>query len=345
MTTLPLSRVPDPAEAPTLRWGILAPGGIASAFVSALAAHTTQQVVAVGSRSQARAEAFAAEHGVAMAHGSYEALLTDPNVDAIYVASPHSRHAEQALAAISAGKHVLVEKAFTQDAAQASAVINAATAAGVTLMEAMWTRFLPHIDVLRQLLADGALGDIETVSADHGQWFAPDPTHRLYDPHAAGGALLDLGIYPVSLASMVLGTPGRITARGTLTDTGVDRQASAIFDEFPGSRAHAVVTTTLAARTPTRAQISGSEALVVLPSGFYTPVSLTFAPREGAICTSPEPVITGSGGLAFEAAHFARLVAEGRPESPLLPWAETLAIMGTLDEIRAQVGVRFPGEA
>ncbi|HRL49277.1 MAG TPA: Gfo/Idh/MocA family oxidoreductase [Propioniciclava sp.] len=344
MTTLPLSRVPDPCDAPALRWGILAPGGIASAFASALAAHTTQRIVAVGSRSAARAQTFAREHGIGVAHASYEALLDDPNVEAVYVASPHSRHAEQALAAISAGKHVLVEKSFTQDARQAAAVIDAARAAGITLMEAMWTRFLPHVDVLRQLLADGALGEIETVSADHGQRFTPDPAHRLFDPAAAGGALLDLGVYPVSFASMVLGTPGRITARGTLTDTGVDRQISAVFDQFPGSTAHALVTTTLAAQTPTRAAISGPEAHVDLPSRFYTPVPLRFVPRTGEPVTSPAPVITGSGGLAYEAAHFARLVAEGRVESPALPWAETLAIMQTMDQMRAQVGARFPGE-
>ncbi len=344
MTTLPLSRVPDPADALPLRWGILAPGGIAGSFARALAAHTSQRVVACGSRSAERAEPFAREHGLERFYGSYEQLVADPEVDAVYVASPHSRHAEQALLAIAAGKHVLVEKSFTQNAAQADAVIEAARAAGVTLMEAMWTRFLPHIDVIRQLLADGALGEVENLQADHGQFFAPDPAHRLYDPNSAGGALLDLGIYPVSFASFALGTPGRVTARGTLTDTGVDRQVSMLLDAYPGSDAQAVLTTTLAARTPTTASISGSDARVELPGPFYTPQAVTLVPRTGDPVTSPAPRVTRSDGLAHQAAHFADLVAQGRAESPWLPWAETRAIVATMDEVRAQVGVRFPGE-
>ncbi|WP_246227060.1 Gfo/Idh/MocA family protein [Propioniciclava coleopterorum] len=344
MTSLPLTRVPDPADAPVLRWGILAPGGIASSFVRALAAHTTQRVVACGSRSTARAQEFAHEHGLERAHGSYEQLLADPGVDVVYVASPHSRHAEQALAAIEAGKHVLVEKSFTQDAGQAQAVVDAARAAGVTLMEAMWTRFLPHIDVLRQLLADGALGELVSVHADHGQFFPPDPRHRMFDPDAAGGALLDLGIYPVSFASFVLGTPTRVTARGTLTDTGVDRTVSMVLDGHPGTDAHALLGTTLAARTPTTAAVSGSAGRVEIGGPFYNPQSLTLVPLAGDRVSSPEPVITRSGGLAHQAAHFATLVEQGRQESPWLPWAESVAIMATLDEVRAQVGVVYPGE-
>lgn len=344
MTSLPLSRVPDPAAAPPLRWGVLAPGGIAGSFVRALRAHTRQQVVACGSRSAARAEEFARTHGVERAHASYEALLADPGVEAVYIASPHSRHAEQALAAIAAGKHVLVEKAFTRDAAQARAVVAAARAAGVTLLEAMWTRFLPHVDVARQLVADGALGELESVQADHGQFFPPDPAHRLFDPDAAGGALLDLGIYPVSFASFALGTPTRITAVGRLTDTGVDAHASILLAGHPGTPAHAVLDTTLAARTPTRASISGSRARIELPGPFYAPQPLTLVGRDGQRITGPDPAITGSGGLAYEAAHLATLVADGAAESPWLPWAETVAIMATLDEIRAQLGVRYPGE-
>lgn len=344
MRSLPTSRVPDPATAPALRWGILAPGGIAAGFVRALGAHTTQQVVACGSRSTDRAQAFATAHGIERAYGSYDALLADPQVDVIYIASPHSRHAEQALAAIAAGKHVLVEKSFTQNADQARAVVAAAERAGVTLMEAMWTRFLPHLDVARQLLSDGALGDLESVQADHGQFFTPDPRHRLFDPDAAGGALLDLGIYPVSLASFALGTPTRITAVGRLTDTGVDAHASIVLSEHPGSAAHALLDTTLAAQTPTTASISGSLARIELPGRFYAPQPLTLVAPDGERLSSPAPAITGSGGLAFQAAHFARLVTEGVPQSPWLTWAESVAIMTTLDTVRAQIGVRYPGE-
>lgn len=337
MVVLPASRVPDPAAAPALRWGILAPGGIAGAFVAALARHTRQEVVACGSRSAERAASFARAHGIARAYGSYEELVSDPDVDAVYVASPHSRHAEQALLAIAAGKHVLVEKSFTRDAAEARDVVAAARASGLTVMEAMWTRFLPHTDVLRQALEQGLLGDVETVVADHGQWFAQDPSHRLYDPDAAGGALLDLGVYPVSFASFVLGTPGRVTAVGTKAFTGVDRQVSAVLDRYQGSDAHALVTTTLAARTPTTASISGTLARIEVPGPFYTPQAVRLVTRDGEVAESPAPVVLGHEGLCHEAAHFATLVAEGRAESPWLPLEESVAIMQTMDGMLAQV--------
>lgn len=344
MVALPASRVPDPSTAPPLRWGVLAPGGIARTFVDALARHTRQRVVACGSRSQARADAFARAHGIERAYGSYEALVADPGVDAVYVASPHSGHAEQALLAIAAGKHVLVEKAFTRNAAEAERVVAAARAAGVTVVEAMWTRFLPHVDVIRRALEDGLLGEVETLVADHGQFFTPAPGHRLFDPALAGGALLDLGVYPVSFASFVLGTPGRVTAVGSRTASGVDRQVSAVLDDFADSEAHAVVTTTLAARTPTTAAISGSLARLEVPTDFYTPQVVRLVTREGEVAESAAPVIRGHEGLCFEAAHLATLVEEGQRESPLLPWAETVAIMRTMDQMRAQVGVVFPGE-
>src|SRR6188472_1270908 len=191
-TSLPAPRIPDPAQAPPLRWGILAPGGIARAFADALRKHTRQELVAVGSRSKERADAFASTFDIPKAYSDYQALVADPDVDVVYVASPHSEHRDQALLVIEAGKHVLVEKAFTRNAAEAGEVIAAARAAGVALMEAMWTRFLPGI---------GVLGRVTTLMADHGQYFDFEPRHRLYNPDLAGGALLDLGVYPVSFTS------------------------------------------------------------------------------------------------------------------------------------------------
>lgn len=335
-SALPSSRVPDPADAPPLGWGIVGTGGIARAFASALRLHTRQRLVAVGSRTQASADAFVADHD-ARPYGSYEALVADPDVDAVYIASPHSHHAEHALLAISAGKHALVEKSFTANAEQAKAVVAAARSGGVTVVEAMWTRFLPGTDVVRRLLEEGALGQIESVVADHGQAFPFDPAHRLYASELAGGAMLDLGVYPVSYAHFVLGAPGRLAARGTFAPTGVDRQISAVLDEHaahPG--AHALVTTTLAAKTPTTATISGSAARVELPGPFYTPQPVTLIERTGGVRRSPQPTITGHEGLAYEAAHFAGLVAEGRRESPWLPLDETVAIMETMDRLLAQ---------
>ena len=344
--SLPLSTVPDPASAPKLNWGILAPGGIARAFADAAARLAGQRVVAVGSRSAERASAFAAAFGIEQAYGSYQALVDDPSVQAVYVASPHSQHHALTVLAIAAGKHVLVEKAFARNAAEAADMIDRAAAAGVTLMEAMWTRFLPQSYVIRQLLADGVLGEVQTVIADHGQYFDVDPLHRLFNPELAGGALLDLGVYPVSFASMVLGRPDRITAVGDLTSTEVDAQVTAVLQGGKSAPvAHGVVSTTLTALTPTIASISGTAARIEVTGPFYAPNPGTLIHRDGRrLAIEPGP-LTGHHAMAYEAAHFAGLVAEGRLESPLLPLAETLDIMRTMDEIRAQVGVRYPGES
>ena len=341
--SLPLPRTPDPAAAPPLNWGILAPGGIAELFLKSVRAHTRQRFVAVGSRSLERARAFADRNEVPRAYGSYAELVADPEVQAVYVASPHSAHHALALAAIEAGKHVLVEKAFTRDAAQARDLVAAAQAAKVTLMEAMWTRFLPRTDVVRQVLADGGLGGLETVLADHGQ--ALTHVQRLVDPELAGGAMLDLGIYPVSWAVFALGLPGRVRAFGELTDAGVDRQVTILLDGFADQpHAQAVLNTTLAARTPTTAAVCGSAARLELSGAFYSPGPVRLVGEESEEFTWAGDGQVGHQGMCHEAAHFAQLVADGRLESPLLPLAETVAIMEVLDEVRAQVGVRYPGE-
>jgi predicted dehydrogenase len=341
LSSLPQSRVPDPQEAPVLRWAVLGAGGIARQFTRALRLHTRQQVVAVGSRSMQRAQQFAGEFEIERPYGSYEQLVADRSIDIVYVATPHSEHRENALLAIAAGRHVLVEKAFTRNAAEAREVFGAARSADVTVMEAMWTRFLPHMDVVRRLLEDGALGSVQAVSADHGQWFATDPAHRLFAPSLAGGALLDLGIYPISFAHFVLGRPDSITAVGDLTETGVDRQTSII---LRAGRAQASLNTTLAAVTPTTAAIAGADALLEIPGDFYQPAPLTVTSRGGSRLSRALDPITGHEGLCFQAAHLATLVADGRRESPLLPPAETVSVLETIDEIRRQVGFVLPGE-
>ncbi|MFZ0529495.1 MAG: Gfo/Idh/MocA family oxidoreductase [Propionicimonas sp.] len=342
---LPASRVPDPLLAPPLNWGVIGTGWIARRFVAAARSATRQQVVAVGSRSLDRAEAFATELGLAGVHGSYAELVADPNVQVVYVASPHSEHAAHALAAIAAGKHVLVEKAFTRNAAEARKVVTAAADAGVALMEAMWTRFLPRTDIVRQLLADGVLGELEVVIADHGQQLSRERAPRLHDPALAGGALLDLGIYPVSFAAFALGLPEAVLASGELTEAGVDRQVSALLTRFPDHpHAQAVINTTLAAKTPTTATISGTLARIELDSEFYTPGRVRLVSPTGASITSEPTDLIGHQGLAYQAAHLAQLIADGFTESPKLPPSDSVAIMAVLDEIRAQVGVRYPGE-
>ncbi len=336
--SLPITRTPEPHDAPTLRWGILAPGGIAHSFADAMRKHTRQDIVAVGSRSKDRADAFADEFDVERCYDSYEALVADDNIDAVYVASPHSHHAEHAQLVIEAGKHVLVEKAFTKTTDEARDVVAAAQRAGVTCMEAMWTRFLPDIDVVRQLLEDGALGEIEVLEADHGQYFDFDPQFRLFNPDLAGGAMLDLGVYPVSFASFVLGAPGRVRAVGTRASTGVDRQVSMILDGFDAHRdAHALLNATLAAKTPTTATIAGPLGRIEIPGDFYRPQSVRFVPRGGDEQHSPTPRITDHEGLAYEAAHFAQLVADQQLESPLIPLDESIAIVETMNRALAQL--------
>ncbi len=330
----PPSRIPDPALAPPLRWGILGPGGIAGAFVTAVQKHTRQQVVAVGSRSADRAAAFGARFDIPRAYGSYAELVADPQVQAVYVASPTGQHHAHVLLAVAAGRHVLVEKSFALNAGQAREMAAAARAAGVVLVEAMWTRFLPHIDVLDQLVRDGVLGTVETVLADHGQLLTPESAPRLHRPELGGGALLDLGVYPVAFADSVLGPPERISAVGEYAPSGVDAQVSAVLRT---GDAHAVVTTTLTARTPTTASVSGTAGRVELAADFYIPTRLVLTTRAGREERAVDP-IAGHEGLCFPAAHLARLVADGRRESPLLPLTASVRIMETMDEIRRQMG-------
>ncbi|MEU8828065.1 Gfo/Idh/MocA family oxidoreductase [Streptomyces sp. NPDC048636] len=328
-------------KVPSINWGVIAPGGIASSFVSAVRSHTAQRIVSVASRDIERARAFASRFDIPNAYGGYDVLLEDSDVEAVYVASPHSEHFTHALRAIEAGKHVLVEKAFTRNADEAERLIAAARQRGVFLMEAMWTRFLPHIDVVRQVLDSGALGEIRTVVADHGQYMEPDAAHRLFAPELAGGALLDLGIYPVSFASMVLGEFATVSAVGTPAFTGVDGQVSIVVTN--GAGAHALLNTTLFARTPTRASIAGTRARLELDGDFYAPTSVRLIDRKNEVLDVFTPPRL-DGGLCFEAAEVARCVSEGRTESALMPLDETLRIMRTLDEIRGAVGNRFPGE-
>src|SRR5271156_5104049 len=195
-----------------VRWGIIGTGSIAATFATDLALTDAGSVVAVGSRHLETAVAFADRFTVPHSHGSYQGLVEDEEVDAVYVATPHPMHFEHAALALDYGKPVLVEKAFTMDAAQARALVAMAQSQGLFLMEAMWTRFLPHMVEIRRLLSAGTLGDIVPVPAAFGRWFPADPSSRLFDPQLGGGALLDLGVYPVSLASMVLGPPDRILA-------------------------------------------------------------------------------------------------------------------------------------
>ncbi len=326
------------SKASVLRWGILSTGWIADRFADDLKRLPGHALAAVGSRTMDAASAFAAKFGIPRAHGSYEALAADPEVDVIYVASPHPWHHPHTLLALNAGKHVLVEKPFAIDAREAAEMIALARKKGLFLLEAMWTRFLPHIAALREVIASGILGKVASVQADHGQWFAPNPEHRIFARSLGGGALLDLGIYPVSFASSILGTPSKITAVSDPAMTGVDGQTSMVFQYASG--AHAVLTTAAVSATPTRAAVVGTEARVEIDRMFFTPSSFTVMHRDGRVLQRYEKVYEGNG-LREQAAELGRCLAAGLTESPLLPLDETLSIMKTLDEVRRQIGLNY----
>src|SRR5450755_3240185 len=319
-------------EGSPLRWGILGTGGIAHTFVSDLRLTDSGVVGAVGSRSQGSADRFADELGIVTRHPSYASLVADPNVDVVYVATPHPMRRDNAILALRAGKPVLVEKPFAMNAAEAREIVEAARERALFAMEAMWTRFLPHVAVIRDWLADGALGDIVTVTADHGQWFAEDAEFRLFAPELGGGALLDLGVYPVSFASMVLGTPSRIVSLSEPAFTGVDAQTSMLFGYDSG--AQAVLTCTLRAKSPTTAAIVGSDARIEVEGDFYAPTTVTLVPREG------DPVrvesVQEGRGLHHQADEVARRLAAGDVESSLMPLDESISIMETMDTVLTQ---------
>ncbi len=315
-----------------LRWGILGTGGIAQTFATDLGLTDSGVVSAVGSRSQGSADRFADMFRIERRHASYESLVADPDVDVIYVATPHPMHRDNAILALRAGKPVLVEKPFAMNATEAAEIVAVARETGLFVMEAMWTRFLPHITVVRDWVSQGSLGEIVTVTADHGQWFAEDRDSRLFAPELGGGALLDLGVYPVSFASMILGTPNRITAIIDPAFTGVDAQTSMLFGYETG--AHAVLTCTLRAKSPTRAAIVGTDARIEIDGDFYAPASVTLIPRDG------EPTRIESNhegrGLRHQADEVARRLAAGDRESPVMTLDETISIMQTMDAVLAQ---------
>ncbi|PPG86170.1 oxidoreductase [Rathayibacter sp. AY1F3] len=335
--TLPEPRLPSLLDSPVLRWGVIAPGSIAGSFVEALQKHTRQRVVSVGSRSLERAERFASRFGIERASAGYEAVVEDPEVDVVYIASPHSEHARQALLAIAAGKHILVEKPFAPTPGEAEMMVHAARDAGVFAMEAMWMRYLPHMDVVRQLLADGAVGAPAVVSADFGAAFDFDPSSRIFDPALAGGGLLDVGVYASSFVSMVAGTPQSTVVAGSMTSTGVDATATIV-----GSHAHgvqSVATSTVLADTRHAASVAGRAGRIDVHPSFWTPGGVTLTSGSESGSWIDETPLQGGEGLAWEALHVAQYVTEGRTESPLHPLDEVVAVVRTLDDARRRLGV------
>ncbi|HWS51397.1 MAG TPA: Gfo/Idh/MocA family oxidoreductase [Microbacterium sp.] len=323
-----------------LRWGILATGGIAGAFASDLRT-AGLDLVAVGSRSQESADAFAARFDIAHAHPSYEALVADPDVDIIYVSTPHPMHHENARLALENGKHVLAEKAFTLNRAEAEDLRELAAERGLLVMEAMWTRYLPHMVRIREIIAAGTLGEVRAVSADHTQLLPSDPTHRLNALELGGGALLDLGIYPISFVWDILGEPTSIKAVGRLIETGADAEVATVMTHAGGA-----ISTTLSssrAAGPNAAAVIGTDARIDIDRVWYSPTTFRVVGPDGTVIEEYSSAVDGRG-MQYQALAAERLVRDDLLEGDILPIAESVAIMGTLDEIRAQIGVRYPGE-
>ena len=321
-----------------LRWGFLSAGGIATAVADdfRIAGITIQ---AVGARDLAKANEFADKFGIPNRHQGYEALVNDPEVDVVYVSTPHPWHHEHALLALNAGKHVLLEKPFTINAREAQEIRDFAAAKGLFVLEAMWSRFLPSMDAIFKVINSGILGEIKLVIADHSQYLPDVP--RLWEPDLGGGALLDLGIYPVSFAVRVLGFPAAVSAKATLTGQRVDETTSIIFEYESG--AQATLTTCMSAAGPVTATVLGTFGRIEIANSFYSQTSFTVYNQGGEVIQRYDEKIAGVG-RQYQGLHLEKCVAEGLRESPILSISESVEIMRLMDGIREQIGVKYPTE-
>ena len=324
----------------TVRWGILGAGSIARRFSEAIRTLPDARLAAVGSRDQAKADAFGDTFDIPHRHGSYEAFVQDADVDVVYVATPHNFHREHSILALRAGKAVLCEKPFTINAREAEAIVRVAREQKRFLMEAHWSRFFPLMARVRELVADGAIGEVRMVQADFGFRAGVNPEGRLFNPALGGGALLDVGSYTVSFASMLLGTPDRVTGMAHLGETGVDEEAAMILG-YPGGKL-ALLSTAVRLNTPHEATVMGTDGRIRIHSPWWNPKALTLS-RGGKDDERIEMPYEGNG-FNYEAAEVASCLRAGKLESDIMPLDETVSMMRTMDEIRAQWGLKYPME-
>lgn len=318
-----------------LRWGIVGPGRIAAKVVEDFAYAPGAVAVAAASRSLERAQAFVAEHGLQTAYGSYADLIAAPDVDVLYIATPHPQHHRIAVAALQAGKAVLVEKTFTATVAGAEDIIAAAQGNGVFAMEAMWTRFQPAVVAARALIADGAIGEVRQLQADLGVDRPYDESDRLFDPAQGGGALLDLGVYVVSIAEYFLGVPDRIEVTGSLAPTGVDWEVGLLFGYDDGRAA--TLLGSLRHHTPGACRIFGTRGFIEIPPRFHHPDRIRLH-RPGR---EPEEIVRPPQGAGYshELVEVSECVRAGRTESAVMPLADTLAVQRILNDAAERLGV------
>jgi predicted dehydrogenase len=323
------------AETRIIRWGIAGPGRIAELEASDFGLVPDAELAAVGSRSSGRAQAFAERHRIPRAYGSYRELIADPDLDAIYISTPHPQHLAIARAAIRAGKAVLVEKTFTATVAGAEQLRDLARSERVFAMEAMWTRFLPAYDAIRRLIADGAIGQVRQVQADLGVNRPFDPNDRAYDPVQGGGALLDLGVYLASLAQHLLGTPDRVEAGGSLAPSGVDAEFGLLLRYSDGRSANLLGSIRYA--SPGTARIVGTDGWIDIPPRFHHPKTIMVnrpgEPTETIDCT---PL---GAGYPHQFIEVGRRIRAGEIESPIMPLDDTVAVQRILGDACEQLGV------
>jgi predicted dehydrogenase len=317
----------------SVRWGIAATGGIAARFAQAVHETDGAELVAVASRTPERAAAFADEWNIPRRHGRYEDLAEDEGVDVVYVATPQSRHADDACLFLDHGKHVLCEKPLAMTEAEVLRMTSCAQLAGRFLMEAIWSRFLPAYETLWDLLATGHIGEPLLVEADFGFRMPVDAAHRLFDPARGGGALLDLGIYPLQLASLVLGPPDRVAASGHQGETDVDETVAATL-HHPGGRL-AVVKASIRVNLACTARIAGTEGSIELPAFMHCPDALTVRDAFGQAEVLERPI--EGEGLRYQITEVHRCLAEGALESPFMALAESARLAATMDTIRDQI--------
>jgi predicted dehydrogenase len=339
-TELPRPRTPDPMTAPALRWGVMGSGWIAEKFVRSVQQHTTQQIVALSSRDAQRAAATANLLDIPSSYGSYAEMAADPDIDVVYVAVGHAEHVDCARTALEHGKHTLVEKPLALNAVDAADLAELAGARDLFLAEAVWSFFLPKYDVVRQVLESGVLGEIRSVIADNGELFEAD--HRILRADQAGGPMADLGTYPVSLATWVMGEVTAVLASSVDHPAGVHGQVAAVLTDDRGTQAS--LHTSVFGGTPVMACIAGTRGMLTLSGPFYMPGDLVLIPFDGGpslLYTEPN---IAHDALYFEAAEVARCVAAGHHETPLRPLADTIATLRAMDAIRATCQITYPGE-
>jgi predicted dehydrogenase len=324
----------------TIRWGILGTGKIARAFATALQQTPGAQLAGVASRSLASAQAFGADFGTTGCYGSYQALADAPDIDIIYIGTPHPLHAENAKMALHAGKAVLCEKAFTMNRREAAEVVDLARTKQLFLMEAMWTRFMPALAEVRRIIAAGEIGPVQNVNADFGFAATDDPDHRVNNAALGGGALLDLGIYPLSIAAALLGPVASVQAQAIMGPTGVDVQTA--FTMLHEGGGLSVCSCALTARTPCELTVSGPLGHIRMNTRFHCTTSVSVALADGSTRTVATPYL--GNGYVHEAMEAVRCLRAGLLESPAMTLDETLALMGVLDTVRSQIGLRYAAD-